>query len=398
MSTFRKDFSIFEDNDLIYCDNAATTQKPNVVVERITRFYRQENAPVHRGIYSLAESATEEYEAVRDRLVKFLNAKNRSEIIFTSGATESINIVANSWARFSLLEGDEILISELEHHSNILPWQRIAKQTGAILKWIPVLQNGELNYKVVRALLNKKTKLVAVTAASNVIGASIDIGKILNEAKKVNARVLIDGAQLVPHAPCDVRALDCDFLVFSAHKMLGPTGVGVLYVKEEIHEEMRPYNLGGGMVSEVLENEFLCRECPYRFEAGTPNIAGVVGFGAALDYISEKVDFAELKRDESALSAHLVEGLLGTSRVQLLGSIEKLREGHLVSFTVEGAHPDDVATYLDMHEIAVRAGTHCTQPLHKRLGILSSIRVSFYLYNTEEDVERILTALREMLG
>jgi cysteine desulfurase / selenocysteine lyase len=402
MKIFMKDFPILKQsingNPLAYLDNASTSQKPQVMIDAISNFYATACANTHRGVYLLAEEATRKFEEVRASVAAWIGAQDPREIVFTHGTTESINLVAASWALAHCKSGDEILVSELEHHANLLPWQRVVKQTGAQLTFIPVRADGTLDMAHLDQLITKKTKFVAVTHVSNAVGTTVDIKKIISHARAVGAKVLIDAAQSVPHQRIDVTELDCDFLVFSPHKMLGPTGVGVLYVHKRLHDEMEAYQLGGGIVYESTYESATLLPMPQLLEAGTPPIAQVIGLGAAIEYLSDEVDFAALAKHEAALCAHLIDGLQALPGIRILGPLDELKaRGHMVSFVVGNMHAHDVAAYLDTFGIAVRAGHHCAQPFARKLGYDASIRASFYLYNTSEEVDRCLGALRKLI-
>ena len=398
MNNLRKDFPIFGDNKLVYCDSAATSQKPQQVIDALVDFYSYHNAPVHRGIYTLAEEATERYEAVRRQVAKFIGAPSATEIVFTKGATESINLVAESWAAYNLQAGDEIVLSQLEHHANIVPWQKIAQTHGVILRWIPILPDGTLNLSDLSTIINQKTKLVAITQSSNALGTQVDLVPIIKQARVVGARVLVDAAQSVPHQKVDVLALDCDFLVFSGHKMLGPTGVGVLYIKKDLHDSVQPYQRGGSMVFDVSFERATWRQMPHMLEAGTPPIAQVIGLGAAINYLEQYVDFNQLQKHEALLCEQLIDGLQQIPKITILGPLNQLKKsGHLVSFIVNDIHAHDIAAYLNTYSICVRAGHHCAQPLHTALKCESSVRASFYVYNTQQEVESIVNALKKLL-
>lgn len=396
----RKDFPLlnkhYKDKQLIYFDNAATTQKPQVVIDAIANFYRNDNANIHRGVYELTEHATHLYEQSRERVATFIGADSK-EIVFTCSTTESINLVASTWAAQHVKSGDEILISELEHHSNMLPWQRLADSNNAVLKYIPVYEDGTLQEHVLQELITSKTKLVALSHISNAIGTHNNIKKIIPMAHAVGAKVLIDAAQSVPHEPINVHELACDFLAFSGHKMLGPTGIGILYIKKELHDAMPPYQLGGGMVYQAgfYESSFL--KVPYLLEAGTPAIAQAIGLSAAINYLRQH-SFDDIACHEAALCVALIDGLSQMDRIRILGPVQALKErGHIVSFTVKDMHPHDVAAYLGSQGICVRAGHHCAQPLAQRLGIDASVRVSFYIYNTIDEVHYFLDALAQLI-
>lgn len=402
MKELRKDFPILKQkingHSLIYFDNASTSQKPQQVIEAIVDFYTKYNANIFRGTHAFGEHATEMYEDVRAKIAHFIDAKDTSEVIFVKGTTAGINFIASTWAEQYISKGDEIVITELEHHANLLPWQRVEQRKEAVLKAIPVLPDGSLDMSKVPELITKKTKLVAVTHISNAIGTQVDIQAIIKQARSVGAKVLIDAAQSVPHQKISVQKLDCDFFVFSGHKMLGPTGIGVLYIKKNLHDLIEPYQLGGGMVREATLHTATWLPAPQKFEAGTPPIAQVIGLGAAVDYLTNYVDFEQLKRHEAALCAQTIDGLSKIPRVKILGPIEQLKKnGHIVSFTIEGIHGHDVVAYLSNKGICVRAGHHCAQPLALRIGIDASVRVSFYLYNTPQEVEVLIQAIADLV-
>jgi len=397
----RNDFPILKQKmngyDLIYFDNAATSQKPQVVIESMINYYTTTNANIHRSICTMGEHATQMYEDARAKVAHFINASDSSEIVFTRGTTEGINLIANTWGECDIDEGDEILITQMEHHSNLVPWQMLAYRKNAILKFIPVLPDGTLDMEQAALLITSKTKLVSIVHVSNALGTHNPIQAIIDMAHAVDAMVVIDAAQSVAHQPIDVQKMDCDFLVFSGHKLLAPTGVGVLYIKKDLHEHMPPYQVGGGMVNEVDFKQASWRDVPYKFEAGTQSIAQVIAFGAAIDYIKETIDWAHLRTHEAQLTAALIDGLSMIPSVKLLGPLEELKKvGHLVSFTVDGMHAHDVAAYLDKYGICVRAGHHCAQPLAKQLGYGASVRASFYAYNTMQEVERFIEVMKQL--
>jgi len=385
-----------KEQKLIYFDNAATTQKPQSVIDALTDFYVSTNAPVHRGIYELSEQATTLYEGVRDKVARFVGATDRSEIIFTSGATEGINFIADTWGAANLKPGDEIVLTQVEHHANLLPWQRLAKRTGATLKFIKFDTKTFLLEPPEKDFFSGKTKLVAITHSSNVFGhvwpeGSLEL--IIKHAHAVGAKVLLDSAQSVPHQSIDLQKLNPDFCVFSGHKMFAPTGVGVLFIKKELHDEIEPYRVGGSMVYEASLESATWKKSPHKFEAGTPPIAQVVGLGAAIDFFHEYVDFAALQKHESALCDAAIKGLSDIDGVKIYGT----NASHLFSFTVDGIHAHDIAAMLSEQGIAVRAGHHCAQPLAKLLGLSASVRVSFSLYNTLEEVEVFVRRLKQII-
>jgi cysteine desulfurase/selenocysteine lyase len=380
-----------------YFDNAATTHKPYSVIRAITDFYTYQNATVHRGIYHAAEEATFRYEQARATVAQYIGA-DASEIVFVRGATEGINAVAACWAHEHIGAGDEILLTELEHHANLLPWSQLAQRTGAVVRFIPVDSDGQLILRDLSTYISPTTKFVAVTHSSNALGTLLDLAPIIQAAHSVGAKVLVDAAQTAPRQFLDVHAMGADFLVFSGHKMLGPTGSGVLYIRKELHDQLIPYQHGGGMVYEADYAQVTWQKMPYLLEAGTPSIAQAIGLAAAIEYLQENVDFALLRLHEAALCAQLIDGLLSYDRVTIHGPVEQLRSsGHLVSFSVRDLHAHDVAAYLDSAGIAVRAGHHCAQPLALRIGLPATVRASFYCYNTPQEVAYMLQAMGELL-
>ncbi|MCL5436285.1 MAG: SufS family cysteine desulfurase [Candidatus Dependentiae bacterium] len=396
MKDYKKDFPFFSHNKVAYCDSAATSQKPASVIEAVSHFTEYENAPVHRGIYALSEAATTRFEAVREQLCRFIGAAEPSEIVFTRGATESLNLIVHAWGAGNVKAGDEIVLTELEHHAMLVPWQQFAKRHGAVLKFIPIDAEGKLDYSQLSKLITKKTKVVGVTAGSNVIGVATDLAPIIAQAKAVGAKIIVDAAQMLPRARLDVQKLGCDFLAFSGHKLLGPTGIGAVYIKKELHEQLQPFLTGGSMVFSVDWFDSKWREMPQLLEAGTMPIIEVIGLGAALSYL-EQLDFAELARQEAELCRRMIDGIEHVKGLRILGPRDELRrEGHLISFVIDGIHPYDIASFLDKFHVAVRAGHHCAQPLHNRLGVAASVRASFYLYNTTADVDAIVEALNKI--
>jgi len=397
----RADFPIFTQKinsyPLIACDNASTTHKPQSVIDAIVNFYTTTNANIYRGIHLFAEQATAAYEGARKKVANFIGALPE-EIVFTRGSTSGINFVTATWGDAHIQAGDEIVLTELEHHANLLPWQRLAQEKGAMLRFIPVFPDGSVDLSSLDSIITNKTKMVSVIHVSNAIGTQVDIETIIARAHTVGARVLIDAAQSVPHQRVNVHALDCDFLVFSGHKLLGPTGIGVLYIKKELHADLAPYEVGGGMVEDVEYTHATWAPAPRKFEAGTPPIAQAIGLGAAIDYLDKNVNFDELAVYEAQLCTRLIDGLSSISGVRILGPIAELKEnGHVVSFLVDGYHGHDVAAFLDSRGISVRAGHYCAQPLAKKLGYDSSVRISFYFYNTFEEVDFILTTIADLL-
>ena len=388
----RDDFPIFRAYpELVYLDSGASAQKPQAVIDRVTRFYETGYANIHRGVYGLSAQATEDYEATRGVVRHFLNAREDAEIIFVRGATEAINLVAQSWGPSRLERGDRVLISELEHHANIVPWQLLRDRLGITLEIVPIEDDGGLDMDAYRALLGPRTRLVAVTHVANATGAVNPIGEIVRLAHDAGALVLVDGAQAVPHRQVDVQALDADFYVFSGHKLYGPTGAGVLYGKADILRAMPPWQSGGDMILSVTFAHTEFQDIPHRFEAGTPDIAGVIGLATAIDYVTN-VGWGAIRTHERELVAH---GL------KLLGEIEGLtvapagkERASILSFTVEGIHPHDLGTILDRHNVAVRTGHHCAQPLLERLGVHSTVRASLGLYNEASDLDALAAAIR----
>ena len=384
----RADFPILgrkiQGKPLVYLDNAATTQKPQAVIDAIIRYYTAENSNIHRGVHTLSEQATESYEHSRGVAQRFLNAADPSEIVFVRGTTEGINLVAQTWGRTHIGPGDEILISAMEHHSNIVPWQILCEQQGANLRVAPVNDAGELLFDEFHKLLGPKTKLVAMAHVSNALGTVNPIRKIVEAARRWNARVLVDGAQAAPHLTLDVRALDCDFYVFSGHKVYAPTGIGVLYGKAELLEAMPPYQGGGDMISSVTFEKTLYNRLPHKFEAGTPHVSGAIGLGAALEYVNS-IGIGRIARHEQQVLAYGTKRLLEIPGLRLIGTAKE-KEG-ILSFVLEGVHPHDVGTVLDQEGIAIRTGHHCAQPLMQRFGVPATARASLALYNTTEEMD-----------
>ena len=381
----RKDFPIYSsiDKPFIYFDNAATTQRPTVVLNKLNNYYTQYNANVHRAVYAIGEKATQAYEGAREKIASFIGAEN-SSIIFTKGTTESINLVAYAWARNNLSSNDEILVTEMEHHSNLVPWQLAAKATGATLKYIPLDENGALDLNDPDKYFNNKTKLVAVIHQSNVLGTINPVKRIIDMAHDVGAKILIDGAQWVPHGDTDLTHLNADFYAFSGHKMLGPTGIGILYGKPEILDEMEPFQGGGEMIKSVSMTDATWNDIPYKFEAGTPNIAQAIGLGAAVEYINE-LGVDNIHRHGEKLTKYAMDKLNQINGLKIHGNQKE--RGPVISFEVENIHPQDLAQFLDQDGIAIRAGQHCTQPIMDKLGVFATSRASFYIYNTKEDVD-----------
>jgi cysteine desulfurase / selenocysteine lyase len=394
----KKDFPILNrqvnGKPLVYLDNAATTQKPQVVIDALEAYYSQSNANIHRGIHTLSEEATKQYEGVRDKIAAFIGAGSPEGIIFTRNTTEAINLVAWSWGRKNLKAGDEILLTALEHHSNLVPWQLVAQATGAKLQFVPLTADAQLDMKAFGKLLSKKTKLVSFTAMSNALGTLTPVKEIIQKAHEAGAKVLVDGAQFVPHLPFKLNELPCDFLAFSAHKMLGPTGVGVLYGRPELLDAMDPFMGGGDMILEVWRERSTWNELPWKFEAGTPNIAGVIAFGAALDYLN-RLGMPAIRQHEKDLTAYALDQMSKDPHVTLYGPRDAEKQGGVISFNYGSIHPHDMGTLLDQEGIAIRAGHHCCQPLMRDYGISGTSRASFYVYNTREDVDAFVAAVKK---
>ncbi|MCD6540942.1 cysteine desulfurase [Candidatus Bipolaricaulota bacterium] len=395
MRNVRGDFPVLartvNGHPLVYLDSAATAQKPIQVIEAIARFYREANANVHRGLYALSVEATELYENARKKIAALIGARPE-EVIFTRGTTESLNLLAYSLGEARVREGDGILVTVMEHHANLIPWQELARRKGAALSAVRITPDGELDMDDFRRRLSARTAVVAVTHISNVLGTINPIPEISREAHRVGALVVVDAAQSIPHLPVDVRELGCDFLAFSGHKMLGPTGIGVLWGRRELLEEMPPFLTGGEMIREVWIDRATWNDLPYKFEAGTPPIAQAVGLGAAVEYLAG-LGMEEVRRHEEELTGLLLEGLKAREYVEIYGPREPQKRGGVVAFNLRGIHPHDVATLLDQEGIAIRAGHHCAQPLHRLLGVPASCRASVYVYNTPEEIELFLAAL-----
>lgn len=377
---------------LVYLDSAATSQKPRSVIEAVSRYYEHDNANVHRGVHTLGSRATDAYEGAREKVARFLNASTPEEIIFTRGTTTAINLVASSYARAVCKEGDEIVLTPMEHHSNLIPWQQVAKATGATLKYIPLTEEGTIRVEDAEQVITEKTKMVSIMHVSNVLGTINPIKEIVQIAHKHGAKILIDGAQSAPHMKVDVRELDCDFFAFSGHKMCGPTGIGALYGKKSLLENMEPIEFGGEMIDHVDLYKSTWKDLPWRFEGGTPIIAGAVGLGAAIDFLQE-IGFEAIEKHEEQLAAYAIERMSAFAGLTIYGP--RSDRAGLVTFNLGDVHPHDVATVLDAEGVAVRAGHHCCQPLMRWLKVSSTARASFYLYNTEEEVDRLIAALQK---
>ncbi|ADU95456.1 cysteine desulfurase [Geobacillus sp. Y412MC52] len=376
---------------LVYFDSAATSQKPLPVIEALDRYYREYNSNVHRGVHTLGTKATDAYEGAREKVRRFLNAQSAQEIIFTRGTTAALNLVAASYGRANVKEGDEIVITYMEHHSNLIPWQQLAKQTGATLKYIPLQEDGTIDLRDVEATITKAAKIVAIAHVSNVLGTINPVREIARIAHERGAVVVVDAAQSAPHMKVDVQELDCDFLALSGHKMCGPTGIGVLYGKKKWLEQMEPIEFGGEMIDFVELYDSTWKELPWKFEGGTPIIAGAIGLGAAIDFL-EQVGLDAIAAHEHELAQYALSRMADIEGVTVYGPKER---AGLVTFNIDGVHPHDVATVLDAEGIAIRAGHHCAQPLMKWLGVTATARASFYLYNTKEEIDAFIAALQK---
>ena len=391
----RADFPVLNqmvnDEPLIYLDNAATTQKPQAVLDVLNHYYLQDNANVHRGVHTLAERATAEFEAARKKVQQFIHANSNKEIIFTKGTTDSLNIIAQSYGEF-IQAGDEIVISKMEHHANLIPWQQLAKRKQAVLRYIPLTADGHLDVQAAKTIINEKTAIVALAQVSNVLGTVNPVKEMAQLAHQHQAIMVVDGAQAVAHMPVDVQELDCDFYCFSGHKMCGPTGIGVLYGKQALLEKMEPVVFGGEMIDFVDLYESTWTELPWKFEAGTPNIAGAIGLGAAIDYL-EKIGMQTIHEYEQAIVAELLPKLQQIEGLTIYGPQNPAEHTAVIAFNLDHLHPHDVASALDMQGIAVRAGHHCAQPLIKELGCFATARASFYFYNTKEEADQLVAAI-----
>jgi cysteine desulfurase/selenocysteine lyase len=392
----KKDFPIFATQpNLVYLDSAATSLKPKCVIDAVAKYYSEYSANIHRGIYDLSERATEAYENVRTLAKNFLNARSEKEIIFTRGTTEGINLVARTWGAQNLRSGDEILLSIMEHHSNIVPWQMIARAKNAVIKFVEINKDGTLDMKQLSKLLTKRTRIVSITAVSNSLGTINPIKLIVQKAHAVGAKVLVDAAQGAPHMPIDVQHLDCDFLVLSGHKMCGPTGVGVLYVREKILEKMEPLFGGGDMIREVYRTHAKWNDLPYRFEAGTPPIAEVIGLGEAIKYL-QIIGMNAVREHEKKILKYAIKTLGKIQGVTMYGPLDPEIQSGVLSFNVDGVHGHDIADIFNDSHVAVRAGHHCTMPLMEVLKVPATVRASFYIYSTKEDVDKLAKAIKKV--
>lgn len=398
VNKIREDFPILKkkvhDKNLVYLDNAATTQKPTYVIDKVNEYYTTMNANIHRGVHALSQEATEAFEGARIQIKQFINALGKNQIIFTRGTTEAINLVASSYGRVNVKEGDEIIISHMEHHSNIVPWQLLCKEKNARLRVIPVNDDGELIYEEFEKLVNERTKFISIVYVSNSLGTINPVKNIINYAHQFNIPVLVDAAQAVNHLTVDVQDLDCDFLAFSGHKIYGPTGIGVLYGKVELLEAMPPYQGGGDMISKVTFEETTYNELPYKFEAGTPDIAGAIGLGAAIEYIN-KIGIDNIKEHERILLEYATKQIAQVPGLRIIGTAKE--KTSVLSFVLENIHPHDIGTFLDFEGVAIRTGHHCTQPLMRRFNIPATSRASFAMYNTKEEVDVLVSGLKKII-
>ncbi len=394
MENLKKDFPILENRKIAYLDSGATTQKPIQIIQAIEEYYKKNNANPHRGAYSLSIEATEQYEQTRRKVAEFINAKYSEEIIFSKNATESLNLIAYSYGMNNLKREDEVVISIMEHHSNLVPWQKITKVTESKLKYMYINDEFELPDEEIENKITEKTKIVGITHVSNVLGTINNVKKIIEYAHKKGAIVVVDGSQSIPHMKIDVQELDADFFVFSGHKMLAPLGIGVLYGKKEILEKMSPFIMGGDMIEYVYEQETTFAQLPNKFEAGTQNVEGVIGLGSAIDYI-QKIGYDEIEKIEKEINSYAIKELSKLEFLTLYITPNEKKHSSVISFNIKGVHPHDVASILDSVGVCVRSGNHCAQPLMRFLGIDSTCRASFYFYNTKEDVDKLVEGLKK---
>ena len=396
----RKDFPILSrtiyGKPLVYLDNAATSQKPTSVIQSLVDYYESYNSNIHRGVHTLSMEATDRHEDARSKCTRFIGAKEDKSLIMVRNTTEAINLVAQTWGKHNISAGDEILTTHMEHHSNLVPWQKLAEQNGASLQFIELDEDGMLNLSNIDDLITERTKLLALTHMSNVLGTINPVKELTAVAHKMGAKVLIDGAQSVPHMKVDVTDIDCDFFAFSGHKMLAPTGIGVLYVKPEILESMDPFLFGGDMVSQVWDDTATWNDLPWKFEAGTPNIADLIGLGTAIDYL-ESLGMDEIREHEMALTGYALEQFDRLNDIKVFGPKDLSKRGGVISFHSDDVHPHDMGTMLDREGIAIRTGHHCAMPLTRKLSVAATARASFYIYNTEEEVDKLTAAIRATL-
>lgn len=391
---FKKDFPIFENRDISYLDSGATSQKPQYVINAVEEFYKKFNANPHRGAYSLSLEATEQYENTREKIAEFINARNKEEIIFSKNASESLNLIAYSYGLSNLKQNDEVVLSIMEHHSNLVPWQFVTKQTNSILKYMYINNEFELSKEEIESKITDKTKVVGITHISNVLGTINNVKEIIKYAHKKGAIVIVDASQSIPHTKVDVQDLNADFLVFSGHKMFAPLGIGVLYGKKELLNKMPPFLMGGDMIEYVYEQNTTYAPLPNKFEAGTQNVEGVVGLGAAIDYI-ESIGYETINKVEQEVTEYAVNELSKLNFIEMYVTPNKQNHSSVVSFNVRGVHPHDVASILDVNGVCIRSGNHCAQPLLRYMGMDSTCRASFSIYNTKEDVDKLVDALNK---
>ena len=400
VNRIRKDFPILSrtiyGKPLVYLDNAATSQKPTSVIQSLVDYYESYNSNIHRGVHTLSMEATDRHEDARSKCTRFIGAKEDKSLIMVRNTTEAINLVAQTWGKHNISAGDEILTTHMEHHSNLVPWQKLAEQNGASLQFIELDEDGMLNLSNIDDLITERTKLLALTHMSNVLGTINPVKELTAVAHKMGAKVLIDGAQSVPHMKVDVTDLDCDFFAFSGHKMLAPTGIGVLYVKPEILESMEPFLFGGDMVSQVWDDTATWNDLPWKFEAGTPNIADLIGLGTAIDYL-ESLGMDEVREHEMALTGYALEQFDRLNDIKVFGPKDLSKRGGVISFHSDDVHPHDMGTMLDREGIAIRTGHHCAMPLTRKLSVAATARASFYIYNTEEEVDKLTSAITATL-
>ncbi|PZC48876.1 MAG: cysteine desulfurase / selenocysteine lyase [Chloroflexi bacterium] len=401
VQAIRKDFPILHQSvhgkPLVYLDNAATTQKPRQVIQALVDYYEGYNSNVHRAVHTLGQKATAAYEESREKIANFIGAPSSQDIVYTRGTTEAINLVSYTWAEENIGPGDEIVVTEMEHHSNLVPWQRIAQAKGATLKGIPLKEDWTLDMSTLGSVITERTKLVAVTHMSNVLGTIVPVKEIVQAARRVGAKVLIDGAQAVPHMRVNVADLDCDFYAFSGHKMCGPTGIGALYVKEEVLKEMEPFHRGGEMVREVWFDRATWNDLPMRFEAGTPNIADAIALGAAVDYL-QTLGMDNIRQHEIEITSYAIEAFKELEEdLDHYGPRDLQYRGGIISFYAEDVHPHDLGTFVDSYGVAIRTGHHCAMPLMRQMGLPATARASFYVYNTTEEIDILVDALKKAL-
>ena len=400
VQAIREDFPVLRrkvyDRPLVYLDNAATSQKPQSVIQALVDYYEGYNSNVHRGVHALSMEATDRYEEARVKVANFIKADTPESVIWTRNTTEGINLVANSWALEEISEGDEIVVTQMEHHSNLVPWQKVARERGASLRVLPLTGDGMVDLQAADSIITRRCKLLSIVHVSNSLGTINPVDELVARARAVGAYVLIDGAQSVPHLPVDVNDLDCDFLAFSGHKMLGPTGIGALYVRREILERMEPFLLGGEMVMEVWNDRATWNDLPMRFEAGTPNIADAIALGAAVDYLQD-LGMDKVREHEVQLTKYGLEALREIEEIDVVGPSDPHLRGGVISFHNSDIHPHDLGTFLDRQGVAIRTGHHCTMPLMRSLDLVATARASFYVYNTEEEVDMLVDGLRQAL-